>query len=672
WSTTLGSNGGGNLATDPAFANAAAGNLSLTAGSPAIDVGLNTALPEGVLTDLAGRDRVYDGDGDLTATVDMGAYEYGAPAVAGLNVATVNGTQGQEVAVPVQIALDEGEVYGADLVFGYDASRLTATRVEQGALTGAWSLEANLSTPGQVAVSLAGAVPVTASGEFVRLVFRASGALGFAEVALSSADLNENGFTVTSVPGGVTVHSPVAVDFSGDDTAGPAPHTVTFTAQTSGEVETYAWSFGDGTTSGEESPTHVYVNAGTFDVSLTVTGPGGTDTETKLGYIVVHEPAQAAFNAAPVGGLAPLTVAFTNQSTGKVSTYLWDFGDGATSAEANPSHVYAEPGSYDVSLTASGDGGESTSTQEDLITVRLGTISGAVTFWNEDRAIPGVPVALSGSATITATSSMTGAYTLGGLYRGAYAVTPGDRGVYEEAVSPYDASLALKHAAGLITLADEALAAADVTLNNAATAYDASYILRASIESLPYASVLTGADWRYTPASRTYPEYSDDLTAQDYVGLLMGDISGNWGGGPEATGSAGRPVVRLRLTLAAAGAAGHVRATVALVSSDAPAYSLRLALRAPSGTTVAGCSAGEGAPGWMAACHAPAPGEIRLALAGSQAARPGPLAVLDLSLGTDMAIALEPVSAEIDEGAATVRWEAQGDGPHLWFPLMWR
>ena len=69
----------------------------------------------------------------------------------------------------------------------------------------------------------------------------------------------------------------------------------------------------------------------------------------------------AAFTASPTSGSAPLSVAFTDASTGSIASWLWDFGDGATSTSQNPSHTYSDPGTYTVTLTVSG-GGSSDST----------------------------------------------------------------------------------------------------------------------------------------------------------------------------------------------------------------------------------------------------------------------------------------------------------------------
>ncbi|MEJ5301501.1 MAG: choice-of-anchor Q domain-containing protein [Thermodesulforhabdaceae bacterium] len=76
WQSACGVDGGHNIDQDPLFVDPSGGNLRLQAGSPAIDKGNNSAVPSGVTTDLDGNPRFVDGNGDGTATVDMGAFEY--------------------------------------------------------------------------------------------------------------------------------------------------------------------------------------------------------------------------------------------------------------------------------------------------------------------------------------------------------------------------------------------------------------------------------------------------------------------------------------------------------------------------------------------------------------------------------------------------------------------
>jgi PKD repeat protein len=80
-------------------------------------------------------------------------------------------------------------------------------------------------------------------------------------------------------------------------------------------------------------------------------------------------PPTASFSATPTSGTAPLTVQFTDTSTGSPTGWSWDFGDGGTSTAQNPSHAYTAAGTYTVGLTASNAGGSDTVTRTGLISV---------------------------------------------------------------------------------------------------------------------------------------------------------------------------------------------------------------------------------------------------------------------------------------------------------------
>ena len=152
--------------------------------------------------------------------------------------------------------------------------------------------------------------------------------------------------------------------------AGTAPLTVTFTDQSTGSITSWSWSFGDGGTSTQQHPTHVYTTPGSYTVTLTVSGPGGADSETKTNYITVGYAAPiAAFTAAPLSGTPPLTVTFTDQSTGPITTWDWSFGDGGVSGARHPAHIYETAGTYTVTLTVTGPGGSDTEIKPGYITV---------------------------------------------------------------------------------------------------------------------------------------------------------------------------------------------------------------------------------------------------------------------------------------------------------------
>jgi photosystem II stability/assembly factor-like uncharacterized protein len=81
----------------------------------------------------------------------------------------------------------------------------------------------------------------------------------------------------------------------------------------------------------------------------------------------------ADFAATPASGPAPLTVDFTNTTTGDYEESLWDFGDGVTSTQESPTHAYAAPGVYTVTLTVTGSRGTDVAIRPDHITVHTGT-----------------------------------------------------------------------------------------------------------------------------------------------------------------------------------------------------------------------------------------------------------------------------------------------------------
>src|SRR4030095_3600753 len=167
----------------------------------------------------------------------------------------------------------------------------------------------------------------------------------------------------------VAYRVPVA-QFTANPTTGNSPLSVNFSNTSTGSITSYAWTFGDGGTSTLASPSYTYAAAGTYTVSLTVTGPGGSNTQTQTNYIVVSTAAPVAqFTANPTAGSSPPTVNFSNTSTGSITSYAWTFGDGGTSTLASPSHVYAAAGTYTVSLTVTGPGGSNTQTQTNYIVV---------------------------------------------------------------------------------------------------------------------------------------------------------------------------------------------------------------------------------------------------------------------------------------------------------------
>jgi len=118
---------------------------------------------------------------------------------------------------------------------------------------------------------------------------------------------------------------------------------------------TYHWDFGDGSTSTAKNPTYTYFTPGSYTVRLYVVGPGGTSDYSQA--VHAHPSPKAYFEITPPQVYAnDKNVRCFNLSQGG-STYLWDFGDGETSTEAEPVHKYMKEGVYDISLTVTSANG---------------------------------------------------------------------------------------------------------------------------------------------------------------------------------------------------------------------------------------------------------------------------------------------------------------------------
>ncbi|MES2629400.1 MAG: PKD domain-containing protein [Bacteroidota bacterium] len=133
---------------------------------------------------------------------------------------------------------------------------------------------------------------------------------------------------------------------------GCKPLTTAFSNQ-SQYADTYVWDFGDGSTSTNKDPVHTFYDAGTYSVTLRTTGFGGEqDVINKVAVVTVHDNAEAYFTYSPENAATNTDpIDFVNLSK-RADYFHWDFGDGVTSTEDNPTHIYAVEGVFDVVLIA--------------------------------------------------------------------------------------------------------------------------------------------------------------------------------------------------------------------------------------------------------------------------------------------------------------------------------
>jgi PKD repeat protein len=169
-----------------------------------------------------------------------------------------------------------------------------------------------------------------------------------------------------------------AASFTASPQEGCAPLEVTFTnTSTEENIVGYSWDFGDGGTSGDPSPTHTYNDPDTYTVTLTIELADGSQvTETKTDLITVDEPVVADFTADETTICEGESVQFTDTSSGGgITNWSWNFGDGGTSTDRNPSHPYSAPGTYTVRLTVTGGKCSDTEVKTDYITVHADLVA---------------------------------------------------------------------------------------------------------------------------------------------------------------------------------------------------------------------------------------------------------------------------------------------------------
>ena len=171
---------------------------------------------------------------------------------------------------------------------------------------------------------------------------------------------------------------PPTASFTNTPSSGNAPLTVQFrdgSTPGSSAFTGWAWSFGDGANSTEQNPSHTYTKAGNYTVGLRVSTADGTNTTTRKDAVIVKEGPVAAFAAstgAVTVGVAPITIKFNDQSTpgsAPIYSWFWAFGDGSTSVQQNPMHVYNTPGVYTVSLTVNTPVGSNSVAKDAYVTV---------------------------------------------------------------------------------------------------------------------------------------------------------------------------------------------------------------------------------------------------------------------------------------------------------------
>ena len=160
-------------------------------------------------------------------------------------------------------------------------------------------------------------------------------------------------------PGGLA--APVAIAAAPGYSPGFAPLYVSFDGSGStdadGSIVTWNWDYGDGGSASGDPADHTFDAPGTYTVTLTVTDNDALSDSDSLSIEVLNQAPVAVAGADEIAGTVPLTVTFSGDSSydpdssGSIVAYSWDFGDGASSSQANPGHTYTSWGQIDATLT---------------------------------------------------------------------------------------------------------------------------------------------------------------------------------------------------------------------------------------------------------------------------------------------------------------------------------
>ena len=177
----------------------------------------------------------------------------------------------------------------------------------------------------------------------------------------------------------VLFNPPPAIALTSDTNAMCVPGIVQFydssvTGNINDPINTWYWSFGDGTTSSQQNPVHSYSQPGTYLVTLTVTTDGGCTSNNSSAPLVINAypfPV-AAFSVNSTELNLPYDMLICNNQSAGAVTYLWNFGDGGTSTAVSPQYLYTSVGIFPVQLIATSQYGCSDTASIDVTTNKIG------------------------------------------------------------------------------------------------------------------------------------------------------------------------------------------------------------------------------------------------------------------------------------------------------------
>ena len=304
------------------------------------------------------------------------AYYYGVEATLTYNTGARN--QGSLTSIPIDLA-------------GAQGSRLAFKYFLQKEASASYDLaRVYVSNNGGLSWTLLGS-PLTMVGSFTEASFSLSTYDGqtvrirFDFDTVDSAYNAYEGFLVDDVSVTADSRSPAPTARPGGPYSGFKRQPIAFDGSSSsdpgGATLNYSWSFGDGTTGTGATPSHAYLTAGSFTVTLVVDN-GTRSSPPASTTAVITNRAPTAVVGGPYAGARGAPVVFDGSGSsdpdGDTLSYSWSFGDAATGSGVAPSHIYSTPGTYNVSLTV-GDGSVASPASVTTATIEDVTPPAAVT-----------------------------------------------------------------------------------------------------------------------------------------------------------------------------------------------------------------------------------------------------------------------------------------------------
>jgi PKD repeat protein len=238
-------------------------------------------------------------------------------------------------------------------------------------------------------------------------------------------------------------------------------------ADADGRVASYAWTFGDGSTATGAEARHSYAAAGTYPVTLTVTDDEGlTGVSSTTVTVAAKPPVNQAPTSAFTSRVTDLSVAVDGTASadadGRVASYAWEFGDGATATGSTATHAYAAAGAYQVRLTVTDDAGATASSVQSVTATAPVVVDGPPTA-SYTSVVSGSTVSVDASASADAEGPIAsyawqfgdGSTATGRTASRAYAAP----GTYTVTLTVADSAGATATSTGTVTIAAAPVAA---------------------------------------------------------------------------------------------------------------------------------------------------------------------------------------------------------------------